>query len=64
MNEETIVTEATETVDTGPQEVIIVEAPRPFLTTSFEDYTVQEGFSLLICVLLLILVFLDLIRWR
>jgi hypothetical protein len=25
----------------------IMETPRPFLTTPFEDYTVQEGFNLL-----------------
>lgn len=61
MTEETVLAEATQPVETGPQEVIIVEY-RPFLTTSFEDYTVQEGFSLLNFVLLLILVFLAILR--
>ena len=63
MTDETFVTEPVEQVDTGPQEVIIVDGPRPFLTTPFEEYTVQDGFSLLMSVLLLTLVFLKLIRW-
>lgn len=45
-----------------PETIVLVEH-RPFMTTPFDDYTVQEGLSLVICVLL-ILVFLDLIRGR
>lgn len=49
------------------EETMLQEAAeqlRPFLSTSFEDYTVTEGLLLFIFVLLLILVFLDLIHWR
>lgn len=39
--------------DTETTETVVVEAERPFLTTSLNDYTVTEG--LLLCILLVLL---------
>lgn len=50
--------ETTETTET----TVAVDADRLFLSTSFEDYTVTEGFLLLIFVLVLLTFFLDLFR--
>lgn len=50
-----------EPVETITQ-IIVIEADRPFMTTSFEDYTVTEGFVLLIFVLVFLTFILDLFR--
>lgn len=50
-----------ETMVPVEQETIVLVEHRPFMTTNFEDYTVQEGLSLVMCVLLMCLVFLKLI---
>lgn len=66
MNDETMETTAqvvTEPAEAASETIVIVEH-RPFMTTPLDDYTVQEGLTLLIFVLLLILVVLDLIHWR
>lgn len=54
------VTEATEVPEAT--EAVIVVAERPFLTTSFEDYTVTEGFCLLLFILVLLNFILNLLR--
>lgn len=67
---ETVVTESTEYVETTePTETVpetlqtvLVQVDRPFMTTRFEEYTVLEGFQLLNFVLLLCCVFLALFR--
>lgn len=54
---EVLETEATETTET-----IVVDVDRPFMTLSFEEYTVSEGLLLLIFVLVLLNFFLNLTR--
>lgn len=78
MNEtENVTTPETETLDetvsgtvaeteTVPEkevvEIILVDVERPFMQTSFEEYSVSEGFLLLIFVLVLLNFFLNLVR--
>ena len=59
--EATETTEATEAAAPEVQ-VIVLEDDRPFLSTSFEEYTVTEGFLLLIFVITLFSFFLGLFR--
>ena len=67
------VTESTESVETAALEtteppqaetigVVLVDVDRPFMVTSFHDYTVTEGLLLLIFVLALLSFFLNLFR--
>lgn len=52
--------------ETGPSAVetvyVAVVEDRPFMTTSFQDYSVTEGLLLLVFVLFLVRFFLDLVR--
>lgn len=43
-------------------EIVGVDADRGFMTTPFEDYTVTEGFLLLLFILALLTFVLDLFR--
>lgn len=64
---ESMIAETTAPVETIAEEaeafqVVEIFVDRPFLVTSFEEYTVSEGFLLLIFVLLLLNFFLNLFR--
>lgn len=59
---EPAVPEATEAPQAETIEVVLVDVDRPFMVTSFHDYTVAEGLLLLIFVLALLSFFLNLFR--
>ena len=68
MNEETVQTTSEEvltdeTGDTTTTTIVeVVDLDRPFMTTSFEDYTVVEGLLLLILVLAVVMICVKMIK--
>lgn len=61
-----VIEETVSETETVPEketvEIILVDIDRPFMQTSFEEYSVSEGFLLLIFVLVLLNFFLNLVR--
>ena len=69
MNEETVQTgEVVDVIQDGSEWSTpstigeVVELDRPFLTTSFEDYTVSEGLLLLILVLAVVMICVKMLK--